>query len=314
MTDAVVVPMPQVPGRFAERRRAAGRDRVAGGGDVADRTGLEPVPGSERDATGHARFAERTHVTEPVPGSERGAMGRQRLAERGVGAGVTVSEAERVDGSARGGVVMGSEAERVDGSARGGVVMGSEAERVVGSARGGVVDVTTPIPAADATGVGAATAAGDLEALYTELAPRVLGYLRAQGVREPEDVLGEVFVQVARDFDHFRGDQAARRRWVFTIAHHRMVDTWRRRATRPHVVDAPVPDLPSSEPSTESLDPQLVDALARLTDDQREIVVLRYVADLPARDVARITRRRVGAVKALQRRGLAALERLLADS
>jgi RNA polymerase sigma-70 factor, ECF subfamily len=297
MTDAVVVPMPQVPGRFAERRRAAGRDRVAGGGDVADRTGLEPVPGSERDATGHARFAERTHVTEPVPGSERGAMGRQRLAERGVGAGVTVSEAERVDGSARGGVVMGS-----------------EAERVVGSARGGVVDVTTPIPAADATGVGAATAAGDLEALYTELAPRVLGYLRAQGVREPEDVLGEVFVQVARDFDHFRGDQAARRRWVFTIAHHRMVDTWRRRATRPHVVDAPVPDLPSSEPSTESLDPQLVDALARLTDDQREIVVLRYVADLPARDVARITRRRVGAVKALQRRGLAALERLLADS
>lgn len=161
------------------------------------------------------------------------------------------------------------------------------------------------------TGSAAETASWDLEALYTELAPAVLGYLRAQRVPDPEDVLGEVFVQVARDFERFRGDRAARRRWVFTIAHHRIVDTWRRRSARPEVVDGPVPDVPATETRPESIDPALVDGLARLTEDQRQVLVLRFVADLPVRDVARITRRRIGAVKALQRRGLAALEQHL---
>lgn len=181
-----------------------------------------------------------------------------------------------------------------------------------------MTDVVVPLP----TMVGrsarrerteaATTTPGDLEALYAELSPPVLGYLRAQRVPDPEDVLGEVFVQVARDLGRFRGDPAARRRWVFTIAHHRMVDAWRRRATRPEVVDAPVPDVPASDQGTDSFDPELVTALTRLTAEQREVLVLRFVADLPLRDVAHITGRRIGAVKALQNRGLAALERDLA--
>ncbi|HVM02425.1 MAG TPA: sigma-70 family RNA polymerase sigma factor, partial [Acidimicrobiales bacterium] len=55
----------------------------------------------------------------------------------------------------------------------------------------------------------------------------------------------------------------------------------------------------------------LVEALSRLTADQREVVVLRFVADLPLADVARITGRRTGAVKALQHRALEALSALL---
>ena len=50
-------------------------------------------------------------------------------------------------------------------------------------------------------------------AVYRELAPAVLGYLRSQRVRDPEDVLGEVFLQVARDLQRgrFKGDEAALR-------------------------------------------------------------------------------------------------------
>lgn len=146
---------------------------------------------------------------------------------------------------------------------------------------------------------------------YRVLAPAVLGYFRAQRAPDPEDLLGEVFVQVARDLPRFSGDDAALRRWVFAIAHNRLLDARRRHGRRPQRADVLVPDVPAAPPP-EPLDPALVEALAGLTADQREVLVLRFVADLPLEDVARITRRRVGAVKALQHRALEALARALA--
>ena len=55
-------------------------------------------------------------------------------------------------------------------------------------------------------------------------------------------------------------------------------------------------------------------AISELTDEQREVIVLRFVADLPLRDVARITGRRTGAIKMAQARGLAALQLALSAS
>jgi RNA polymerase sigma-70 factor (ECF subfamily) len=99
------------------------------------------------------------------------------------------------------------------------------------------------------------------------------------------------------------------RKWVFAVARHRVVDDARRRARRPKVDGAPVPDLPGRPvaASDELVDPVLLAALAQLTPDQREVVLLRFVADLPLEAVARITRRRLGAVKALQHRALTQL-------
>jgi RNA polymerase sigma-70 factor (ECF subfamily) len=64
-------------------------------------------------------------------------------------------------------------------------------------------------------------------------------------------------------------------------------------------------------PPDGGVDVELIGALDQLTPDQRQIVTLRFVADLPLRDVARITGRRVGAVKALQARALANLRRIV---
>jgi len=145
---------------------------------------------------------------------------------------------------------------------------------------------------------------------YRSLAPAVLGYLRAQRGPDPEDILGEVFLQVARDLPKFRGDDDALRRWVFSIAHNRLLDARRREARRPPVADRDVPDQPAV-PGPEVLDGELAAALAQLTPDQREVVVLRFVADLPLADVAKITHRRVGAVKAMQHRALEMLQQRL---
>src|SRR3954471_6694243 len=83
--------------------------------------------------------------------------------------------------------------------------------------------------------------------LYRELAPAVLGYLRGSGAAEPEDLLGDVFVAVLRGLPNCGGDPAAVRRWVFTVAHHRLIDERRRRTTRSRDV---VLDL-THEPTTD---------------------------------------------------------------
>lgn len=146
--------------------------------------------------------------------------------------------------------------------------------------------------------------------LYRELAPAVLGYLRTQRVPDAEDALGEVFLNVARDLRRFSGDRAALRRWVFSIAHNRAMDAHRRASRNRSTLEAELADAAARgaggvAPSPpEPLDPALVAALDLLSPDQREVVVLRFVADLPLEAVARITRRKVGAVKALQHRGL----------
>lgn len=153
----------------------------------------------------------------------------------------------------------------------------------------------------------------DAAGVYLRYAPAVRGYLRGQGVPDADDVLSEVFLQVARSLPRFRGDDEHLRAWVFTIARNRIVDGHRRRSTRPALADTPVPDRAAPN-AAEAVDPELVAALAQLTPDQREVVVLRFVADLSLEEVASLTGRTAGAVKSMQHRALAQLARILTDT
>ena len=154
----------------------------------------------------------------------------------------------------------------------------------------------------------------DAGALYAQLAPAVLGYLRAQRAPEPEDLLHDIFLQVARDLPGFRGEDAKLRSWVFSIAHNRVIDDRRRRAARPQKADSAVaPDRGYLDSKLEPPEEDLVAACASLTADQREVVVLRFVGDLSLEEVARLTGRRITAVKRLQARGLARLAELLEE-
>ncbi|HEX9891059.1 MAG TPA: sigma-70 family RNA polymerase sigma factor [Actinomycetota bacterium] len=153
-----------------------------------------------------------------------------------------------------------------------------------------------------------------LAALYRDLAPAVLGYLRGQGAAEPEDLTSDTFVGMVRGLTRFRGDEAAFRSWMFTIAHRRLTDERRRRGRR--VIDLVPPDrfpeVVVSDPQGEVVGAAWArSALAGLTPDQRTVVLLRVIADLPVAEVARITGRQEGAVKALHRRALASLARTI---
>ena len=155
-------------------------------------------------------------------------------------------------------------------------------------------------------------ATDSLEDLYRELAPAVLGYLRGSGAAEPEDLLGDVFVAVIRGLPNCGGDPAAVRRWVFTVAHHRLIDERRRRVTRSRDVVLDVTHEPATDDCYDELLSRMsaspaVRALESLTADQRAVVLLRDVADLSVADTAAVLGKKAGAVKTTHRRALAAL-------
>ncbi len=152
--------------------------------------------------------------------------------------------------------------------------------------------------------------------IYEELAPKVLGYLRARGAPEPEDAAGEVFLQVVRGLPGFAGGEREFRAWTFTIAHRRLVDALRERGRRP--VDATPGDViegasGSGGDVSEEAEDRIADARVRaaidaLAPDQRSVILLRIIGDLTIEEIARAVGKRPGAVKALQRRGLQRLE------
>lgn len=154
--------------------------------------------------------------------------------------------------------------------------------------------------------------------IYRDLAPPVHTYLRARGAREPEELVGEVFIQVVRSLDRFDGGEANFRTFVLSIAHRRFVDDVRARTRRP-VEPVPADELPEgpgpADPEEAALDAimarRAVRLIRTLSPDQQDVLLLRIVADLTVEEVAGILGKRPGAVKALQRRGLAALKKKL---
>ena len=164
-------------------------------------------------------------------------------------------------------------------------------------------------PALDAAKAGADWA---WAVLYRELAGPVTGYLASRGAPEPEDLAAETFLQVARNIQSFEGGEEAFRSWVFVIAHRRLIDTRRKKRREPDLSTLPDDDHHSGgDVEGEALDRlvtgELRLALEILTEDQRDVLSLRIIGNLTLEETAEAVGKRVGAVKALQRRGLIAL-------
>lgn len=154
--------------------------------------------------------------------------------------------------------------------------------------------------------------------LYREYAPQLLRFLRSQGAGDPEDLLGDCFVQLVRHLDQFKGDEAGFRAWAFTIARSRLVDHWRKSARQPVVLSAdPEADAGRPPESTGPADQGLLSRLAVaeildfLTADQRAVIELRFIDKFSLAETAEILQRSEGSVKLLQHRAIKSLRRAL---
>jgi RNA polymerase sigma-70 factor, ECF subfamily len=158
-----------------------------------------------------------------------------------------------------------------------------------------------------------------LRAVYDELAPRVLGYLRARGARHPEDATSEVFLTVFSRLAGLTGGGAGLRTFTFSVAHARLVDDLRQQQRQPVTLpydperDGRRASSAADEAEERESGDRVRQILAVLPEDQRTVLTLRVVADLTVDEVAAAIGRSPGAVKQLQRRALLTLKGGLPD-
>lgn len=164
-------------------------------------------------------------------------------------------------------------------------------------------------------------AAGDRAAfgeIYTMLVDDLYVYVRGQcgNDQTAEDIVAEVFLKAWRSATSYKVGSQRFRAWIFAIARNETRDYWRS-ASR---TLSPLTDEIAEEPEAEA-EPERPDArgltrqaMAVLTESQREVVVLRYFAGKSHAEIARITGRREGAIRALLHRALRRMRKVLPDA
>jgi RNA polymerase sigma-70 factor (ECF subfamily) len=163
--------------------------------------------------------------------------------------------------------------------------------------------------------------AGDqvaLAELWQRFNFRLVRFLWARVGDDADDVASETWIGVAQGLPTFEGNEAEFRAWLFTIARRRVVDRTRRAAARPKLVseppttDAVVAHDDPADAALERLGTRAaLQLVARLPDEQAEVILLRVVAGLDTARVAQIVGTRPGNVRVLQHRGLLRLRELL---
>ena len=150
------------------------------------------------------------------------------------------------------------------------------------------------------------------ERMYEDLAPAVAGFFRVQSASDPDDLTSVVFVGVFRGIARYSGDESGFRSWVFTIAHRRLTDDRRRVGRTPRVDSlSEAGGMAGGSVEADVFERLATDRVrtlcARLSADQRDVLVLRLVGGLTIGEVAATIGKSVAATKALQRRGLVAM-------
>ena len=154
-------------------------------------------------------------------------------------------------------------------------------------------------------------------AIYERYFDRIYNYVYARigRVEDAEDLAIETMTRSLTRLDLFQDQGVAFSSWLYRIAHNATIDHYRRRgkATLVPLEAAVLPE--TADPSDLALEQlsneELRDALRSLTDEQQQVLILRFFQDLTAAQVAEIVGKSVGAVQALQHRALGSLERVL---
>lgn len=153
--------------------------------------------------------------------------------------------------------------------------------------------------------------AGALAVVCEKLYPRIFRYLthKVNDPRDAEDLAGEVFVRMLEGIRNQTGNLEA---WLFRIAGNLLTDHYRRRAVRADTVGLPEEIAGGEDPAAATERKLSGERLRRgmkaLTEEQKEVVILRFIMGYEHGEVAEIMGRSAGAIRALQFRALSALK------
>ena len=142
-------------------------------------------------------------------------------------------------------------------------------------------------------------------------------YYRTGDVHTAEDLTSEVFIRMIRSLPNYRPQEVPFLAWLFQIARNLSIDYYRSAGSvRTLPMEESLPagnDDPTRAVDRRLTSQKLLEALRRLNDDQRDVIVLRFVAGMPIAEVAEAMNRSEDAIKGLQRRALIVLRHILSE-
>lgn len=142
-------------------------------------------------------------------------------------------------------------------------------------------------------------------------------YYRVGDQHVAEDLASEVFLKMIAALPRYLPQQATFQAWVYQIARNLSIDHFRKANRYPQVQleeDLLVEHADPLHIVEDGLTTEkLYRALAQLPDQQRDVIILRFISGLPIGEVAQTLHKSEDSVKGLQRRALGALRNLLTE-
>ncbi len=156
-----------------------------------------------------------------------------------------------------------------------------------------------------------------LASLYSTYYPKIYNYafLQLGDIHAAEDLASDVMLKVLESIKKYQFKGTPFSAWVFRIARNRLIDLHRRRK-RHGEVNLTEP-LAAMQIGPQTLAERALDrgqlqlALRYLTDEQRQVIVLKFIEGFDNASVARVLGRSEGAIKSLQHRALNSLRRVM---
>lgn len=142
-------------------------------------------------------------------------------------------------------------------------------------------------------------------------------YYRVGHLQVAEDLASEVFERMIRAIRRSSFHNTSLEAWLFQIARNLAIDYFRKMNVRNHVPldESLVSRDTNIDQTVESqlVNDQLVQALKKVNDAQRDVIILRFAVNMPIAQVAQTLHRSEDSVKGLQRRGLMTIRNILSD-
>jgi RNA polymerase sigma-70 factor (ECF subfamily) len=160
-----------------------------------------------------------------------------------------------------------------------------------------------------------------LEELYLIHFDRIYSYLHVSvgNKHDAEDLTTQTFLKMLESIGRFRWQSAPFSAWLFRIAHNLAMDHFRSRRRWQPEAEVPEP-IDSEEPSAELEAMQSIgresmrELIEKLSPEQQQVLTLKFVFNFPNGDVAKILDKSEGAIKSLQHRALASLQKQIAEN